>query len=865
MSRRRIHLGPLAHKLSCFLNPNQLCDFISLKGHEHCVILTLQLSPMALHTCNLQDWVPSVDIKRDPNQLTFTVPLELLALTRQILYKRYGYDIRSKPGFYVDWVDEADNPTRKLSVVDSSDLEDQRVLPSELFRTKVQVRRDGIKCITVTLYYTTGTVLVQGTKCNVWRDEEFDAIVSCIKAVSALDAANRKASMTEKLSTMRLPPTSHASNASSGQTATTKPARASRRLKSLGPDNASLESINEDSELALAPSLDNSYTPPPSTAALTDSCDISPEGTVTPVLPQTEQSSTSSPTFHGSVTPSADLVKATQEVTIVSDGTNAEHSSSLLVDHPELRDEFMSLIETAKAQIKSDLKHHINTKCNKFNDTLATMRKEMTELSKQNHTLKSQLGDLKRQNQKLEKEAANRKEKTTTTTTTESQTAVEAIPAQVDAGVETFNRFEALNDEVETSSALPKRVTQPVLQNGADTNEESINITRENKLRLSAAKLQSPDNLNPRQQLAELRVASSTTRVLLGDSVMRTVREELMFPGKASQNLSVSGLCVDDLTHWLTNIPQSKQVQLVIVHIGVNTCRHNTITETAWSGLFKLMKKVFPAARLHASSLVPPKGEHALSKTVATSNHSLERVCARECVLFTDHTDTFLTASGAPRKALYRDALHPSRQGTIRLACNLKFADVKIVDKEQDQRGRERKVTEGPISHRYTGQPAATSQRRGPLLQTPRGTGQPSRHHDQGPELVLRNSPTPYPHPPPHLGERKQPGNTTTTSAKQTNDVCRLRRSSDQQHYSQSHQAVREGPPYPVPPYVWQYAAPWSPPRHMLPSSFPLQTHHNTVPPHRAYGPMLPHLQQCSPPSSYQGYYKYNSDMCTLV
>ncbi|XP_070185019.1 uncharacterized protein [Littorina saxatilis] len=103
--------------------------------------------------------------------------------------------------------------------------------------------------------------------------------------------------MTEKLSTMRLPPTSHASNASSGQTATTKPARASRRLKSLGPDNASLESINEDSELALAPSLDNSYTPPPSTAALTDSCDISPEGTVTPVLPQTEQSSTSSPTF----------------------------------------------------------------------------------------------------------------------------------------------------------------------------------------------------------------------------------------------------------------------------------------------------------------------------------------------------------------------------------------------------------------------------------------------------------------------------------------------------------------------------------------------------------------------------------------
>ncbi|XP_070196708.1 uncharacterized protein [Littorina saxatilis] len=56
------------------------------------------------------------------------------------------------------------------------------------------------------------------------------------------------------------------------------------------------------------------------------------------------------------------------------------------------------------------------------------------------------------------------------------------------------------------------------------------------------------------------------------------------------------------------------------------------------------------------------------------SNDALSRACSKAKVALVDHTPTFVTNNGAPRKALYRDDLHPSRQGTGRLACNIKYA-----------------------------------------------------------------------------------------------------------------------------------------------------------------------------------------------
>ena len=172
---------------------------------------------------------------------------------------------------------------------------------------------------------------------------------------------------------------------------------------------------------------------------------------------------------------------------------------------------------------------------------------------------------------------------------------------------------------------------------------------------------------SPRQRLAELRVAPGVTNVLTGDSVARPIKPDLLFPGGKSQNLSVSDLAIDDVNHWLANIPRNREARRVVIYIRVNTCKFPVATESMWRQLIRKLKHVFPEAAVLASSLVSPMGR--LRKTVQVSNAALLAVCSREKVSVVDHTNTFTARSGATRKDLYRDQLHPSDSGTSRLWC----------------------------------------------------------------------------------------------------------------------------------------------------------------------------------------------------
>ena len=148
-----------------------------------------------------------------------------------------------------------------------------------------------------------------------------------------------------------------------------------------------------------------------------------------------------------------------------------------------------------------------------------------------------------------------------------------------------------------------------------------------------------------------------------------------MFSAGNSQNISVSGITIEDLLHWLHNIPRNKDVRRVVFHVGLNTCKSTTIAETTWRQLVRNFRRVFPQAQLTASAMVPPTGQHYLKGTVATSNTSLLKVCQGEDVRCVDHTSSFTAYSGAPKQDMYRDPLHPSAKGTGRLVCNIKYAD----------------------------------------------------------------------------------------------------------------------------------------------------------------------------------------------
>ena len=130
-------------------------------------------------------WTPEIDIKNDPKQSSFVIPKELIPCGRSVFYCRYVETIGTRDDFAVSWVDEAGNfasakpaqfPTHSINEIPKS-------LPEELFRTKIGVVYQNVKLVTITVHYTTGTVLVQGNKCREWREEEFRNLVACIEAI----------------------------------------------------------------------------------------------------------------------------------------------------------------------------------------------------------------------------------------------------------------------------------------------------------------------------------------------------------------------------------------------------------------------------------------------------------------------------------------------------------------------------------------------------------------------------------------------------------------------------------------------------------------------------------------------------------
>ena len=120
--------------------------------------------------------------------------------------------------------------------------------------------------------------------------------------------------------------------------------------------------------------------------------------------------------------------------------------------------------------------------------------------------------------------------------------------------------------------------------------------------------------ITPRACLASKRVRHDTTHLIIGDSTTRTLKADLTFPGKNAESISVPGITINDVTHWLANIPASKQVREVVLHAGINSCQADAITKDKWCRCIHLLRRVFPSANIHICTLIPPKGDHPLKK-----------------------------------------------------------------------------------------------------------------------------------------------------------------------------------------------------------------------------------------------------------
>ena len=180
----------------------------------------------------------------------------------------------------------------------------------------------------------------------------------------------------------------------------------------------------------------------------------------------------------------------------------------------------------------------------------------------------------------------------------------------------------------------------------------------------------------PYHKLAKHKVASNTQRIIIGDSVMTRIDPNVAFDSdKANQSIAISGMKLSDLLQWLRNVPPNPQIQQIVIHIGINTCKEGEeITKDGWCNLITKIRRVFNGAEIFISSIIPPskiRVQADLLNLVNKSNENLKMACKSKNVYLIDNNQLFTTSRGLPRKAMYYDTIHPSPKGTDALISNI--------------------------------------------------------------------------------------------------------------------------------------------------------------------------------------------------
>lgn len=136
--------------------------------------------------CKQLSFDPNLDIKKDPLQHSFSVPISFVPTARCVFYERYVNYMNSLPNINVTWEDETSQPVRNLEIPSSYQSLDTipSNLPSDLYLSRARVFKGCVQLVVVTIYCTTGTVMVQGNESPEWRNQEYDTAVSCIDTIA---------------------------------------------------------------------------------------------------------------------------------------------------------------------------------------------------------------------------------------------------------------------------------------------------------------------------------------------------------------------------------------------------------------------------------------------------------------------------------------------------------------------------------------------------------------------------------------------------------------------------------------------------------------------------------------------------------
>ena len=672
-------------------------------------------------------------------------PPQKLSIWRAVLKQRYitctqSAILNKNTQIHCTWRDK-DYSRKPLHCDHDDSLYNCRAsVPQQLLLSILQILDGNTKLLTITLYYTTGTIIIQGRACRQWVEQEFNRHREAVNAIDRhrLQTPSPTPLALEHQTTMDTNITNITNtkqlNAQSDQSLTQSDA-----TDSIEPLNHNPHASIRQAEHSTTHSTDNT----PSDQNVTDNIEHAEDEQLwedvsdSQTKPKT-RASTKHRRHTGMQGQRRLILQPLKMGSLNSELKQAKKQiNKLTALYNELQDKISTQLETSNMQLKHGLKIHIDKKLEAQEEVITTLQTKVVKLTDHNNALKSQITDLK-QELRAHKNKSTPSHKTPKDTPHKQQCqqnvqqcldktgAVQALQAVATTVSPTHDLSRAPPPPHHVRESLSSKTTsiQPTTPTSSTPRSaQTIKTSRQ-------------PTKTPREQLAECRVMNSTSHLLLGDSLLCPVRPDLMFPTTAHQKLAVPGLTVSDVVHWLRHVPRCREVRMVVVHVGINSCWENTLRESDWRHLVRLLKTVFPSSQLILSAIVPPAGHHPLGKTVAVSNTALATVCSSERVVLVDHTDTFTTNTGAPRKALYRDPLHASTKGTINLAKNI-CVHMKLNNNNSRYASGQmppnnawhmRAVHSGAWTKAKVrqGQPAPVTQRnRGPLLPTP----QPSCHH----------------------------------------------------------------------------------------------------------------------------------------
>lgn len=561
-------------------------------------------------------------------------------------------------------------------------------LPVEIFETICQLWKDDKKLITLTIFHSTGKMRIQGRACEAWVNDEYDLLKGMVARASPAEQTPRRVSSSRNAPRTRL--------------------AAARRSNS--EETLVKQVVTEDANCDATDNIEQTHSPPDNKKKQLRSLETRIQALETRVNCHEE-------------CPSVSMFNKLKE-----DFENMTIRIKTLESEKEALE-----LEVAKLQSQIPLNtspaDHI-TVCPSPSKTPAhrpPVIQTQSSPKTSSATTGQRTSSKKPMNNPFIKNPSDgtRPKSSSSPTTTYSDI------------VSVSNYYQVLSED----SDHDREDNVSVKSNGHD---ESKNDKHSSV----------PPRPTATEVLDKQFIRQDTQCLFIGDSIIREIDVHKMYFQSKAQKICVPGITVADVIAWVKKQKRFPNVLAVTVHVGINSVKGGAINFQTWNTLLLLLKEKCPNAAICMSSIMPAFGQHSANDVIIPSNKNMRNACERSSAFFVDNDPIFRTdeGRGAPRRALYRpkDRFHPSRQGAIRLACNIKY------NFDYYRPPPPPNFRPPPPVPPYGPPPEFYGDSRPSLLPRPPAAGPPLYHNDYN-YPPRRPEPTWAPPPPPALNNSRPP------------------------------------------------------------------------------------------------------------